>query len=358
MSISTIIRDDTDSLAPLREFPGLDPRSFQHPADLKATQALSRLPLFSALVKKISSSVMERHAQLMFSASSIRLGPAQGTSIYRKFEKAASILDLPSLPEIYLNSTLQFNAIAYGTKKYQIVLFAPLVDSLSEGELMAIIGHELGHLKCQHQLYMTVAFFMRTLGNSLFSNALPLGAGQAVSLGLQMAILNWQRSAELSCDRAALLVVQDSTTVARALSKLAGGSHKVLPEIHLDGVLEQADDYDDAGDSLLDKMLKVSMLAGQTHPFPIMRAREILRWADSDEYQAILSGSDTAPRVIENPGVLCGACGQRGSNSATFCRSCKVRLRGVTRSCAACRNTVGPAEVTCATCGNPLEISE
>jgi Zn-dependent protease with chaperone function len=44
-----------------------------------------------------------------------------------------------------------------------------------------------------------------------------------VSGAVEDALLRWLRAAELTCDRAALLVAQDPRVVISALMKLAGG---------------------------------------------------------------------------------------------------------------------------------------
>lgn len=53
------------------------------------------------------------------------------------------------------------------------------------------------------------------------------------------ALLRWLRAAELTCDRAALLVAQDSTVVIGALMKLAGGSPTFAHELSVDAFLQQ-----------------------------------------------------------------------------------------------------------------------
>jgi hypothetical protein len=53
------------------------------------------------------------------------------------------------------------------------------------------------------------------------------------------ALLRWLRAAELTCDRAALLVAQDPAVVIGALMKLAGGSPAFAHELSVDAFLEQ-----------------------------------------------------------------------------------------------------------------------
>ena len=85
--------------------------------------------------------------------------------------------------------------------------------------IQAVLAHELGHLKCEHGVWLTVAHVLA--GGTL--SILPVMA-RAVEDGL----LRWLRAAELTCDRAALLVAQDPRRVAaqctHSLHLLQGGS--------------------------------------------------------------------------------------------------------------------------------------
>lgn len=96
--------------------------------------------------------------------------------------------------------------------------------------IQAVIAHELGHLKCDHGVWLTMA-------NVLASNTLsvlPLLSG-----AVEDALLRWLRAAELTCDRAALLVAQDHRLVISALMKLAGGSPKLNKELNVEAFLNQ-----------------------------------------------------------------------------------------------------------------------
>jgi Zn-dependent protease with chaperone function len=53
------------------------------------------------------------------------------------------------------------------------------------------------------------------------------------------ALLRWLRAAELTCDRAALLVAQDPAVVIGALMKLAGGSPAFAHEYSVEAFLQQ-----------------------------------------------------------------------------------------------------------------------
>ena len=93
--------------------------------------------------------------------------------------------------------------------------------------------------------------------------------------------------------RSALLVAQDPKVVISALMKLAGGTPSYAHELDIDSFLEQARSYDEATASPLGTFLKNSMTRQLTHPLPVMRAREIDRWALDTQYRSLLSRNRT-----------------------------------------------------------------
>lgn len=71
------------------------------------------------------------------------------------------------------------------------------------------------------------------LANNTLS-VLPLLSG-----AIEDGLLRWLRAAELTCDRAALLVAQDHRVVISSLMKLAGGSPKLNAELNVEAFLRQ-----------------------------------------------------------------------------------------------------------------------
>ena len=346
------------------EFPHLSAAAFQHPLDVQATRNIARIPLLSQLMKKLSGTFFERQVWRANISGSVRLGPHQAGTVYQKFVRAAQILDVQKLPEVFVSSEGILNATAFGMENYQITLYRDLLDFLTEDELMAVIGHELGHVKCQHMLYKTLAYILRFFGVEVLNMMMPAGTGALASIPLQLAILHWERMAEFSCDRAALLVVQDPEVVASALTKLAGGSQRILPELNLDSVLEQAQLYDDGNDSLLEKIAKIQLMLFQTHPMPIVRVQKIMEWAESDEYRSILNGDyiqDAFPPVISFPDPVatkCGACQHWNPANAAFCIDCGANLRDQAQICTNCELELKPKWRICPGCGANLVETE
>jgi len=282
---------NTDSETLPKQFPDLHYRAFQHPLDREALKALEKVKFLDVVIKKFSEWFSEKNFRLLSISDNIRLSPNQCPSIYNGFVEAAKILDVRKLPEIYVDSEHTINAYAFGMENYTITLCSGLIDMLTEDELLAVIGHELGHIKCDHMLYTTMIHILTKFGTKLLNSFLPMGIGAVATTGIQVAIYNWYRMAEFSCDRAALLVVQEPQVVDRVLTKIAGYSHKIMAEINLDEVIRQADEYEEAGDKLMEKIMKLLQIIGHTHPMPVVRVKEIMKWSQSQEYRNILAGN-------------------------------------------------------------------
>jgi Zn-dependent protease with chaperone function len=108
-----------------------------------------------------------------------------------------------------------------------------------------------------------------------------LGVGAIVGQSLVIALHDWYRKAELTADRAGLLCVQDIDPCIRAFMKLAGGASKLYAEMDKQEFIRQIREYESADISALNRAYKVLITAYRTHPFPILRAKELDAWHSS-----------------------------------------------------------------------------
>ncbi|MBW8484060.1 M48 family metallopeptidase [Actinomadura parmotrematis] len=278
-------------------FPGISSRAYEHPADRSALVALRSLSGFDVVLRKLSGLLNERGFRLNYLSGSVRAGEDQFRHVHDMVRDACYILDLEQVPEVYVTQDPQPNAMALGSDKPFIVINTGLIDLLDEEELRAVVGHEVGHILSGHALYRSMMLILVQLGARVAW--LPLG-NIAIS-GIVIGLQEWFRKAELSCDRAGLLVGQDPDASKRVLMKLAGGVK--LAEMSTEAFLEQAREYDAAGD-VRDGILKFLSLINRSHPEAVVRFAEIDRWAREGEYQAILAGN--YPRRDDDAGANVG----------------------------------------------------
>ena len=264
-------------------FPGISARAYEHPADRSALVALRRLSGFDTVFRTLSGLLPERSLRLLFLSDSVRVGDTQFAHLHDMLRDACYILDLEQIPPMYVHQDPQPNAMCVGLDEPVIVLSTGLVELLDGEEMRAAIGHEVGHALSGHAVYRTVLLFLTSLAARVAW--IPLG-NVAVTTVLT-ALREWQRKAELSADRAGLLVGQDPRASLRGLMKLAGGNH--LHEMNVDAFLQQAEEYEAAGD-LRDSVLKILNVLPRSHPFATVRAAELKAWSESRDYQRILDG--------------------------------------------------------------------
>ena len=262
---------------------GLKADRFRHPLDLQATNTLKQLPGIDIAIRSVLGSVAEQFFYLNNIASSVLVSEQQLPHLHKLLIEACEILDLEP-PQLYVQQNPTPNAYTFAMRGKQpfVVLHTSLIEMLTPEEIQAVIAHELGHLKCEHGVYLTMVNLI-----VLAANMLPPW-GTVLAQSLQDQMLQWVRCAEFSCDRAALLAIQDPKVVMSVLMKLAGGSPTLAPQLNLDAFIEQAKAYDSVGTDSLGEVLQAAQTAQLTHPVPVIRAREIDRWASSAEYQSIL----------------------------------------------------------------------
>jgi Zn-dependent protease with chaperone function len=275
-------------------FPGLDSSAFQHPLDREATLQLKKLAGFDALVAKFIELRFEKLLYVFNIASSVQVNERQFPRIHGMLREGCAILDMPE-PALYVTQTPTVNAFTFGHNNPFMVLFTGTLDLLTDDELMTVIAHELGHIKAGHVLYLTMASQIRDL--SAMIGQLTLGIGSLVLIGIEAALINWRRRAELSADRAALLVMQDSAPVISTLAKLAGGSKRFADELNTDAFLDQARAYDEELEKgLLERFYRtIAELTQGNHPFTVERAKELKLWSEGEAYQRILNGDYLRP---------------------------------------------------------------
>ncbi|PPS41515.1 M48 family metallopeptidase [Chroococcidiopsis sp. TS-821] len=262
---------------------GLKADEFRHPLDLEATKALKQIPGADIIIRNLLGQMAEQFFYVDNIASSILVSEQQLPQFHKLLIEACRVLDLEP-PQLYVRQHPVPNAYTFAMRGKQpfIVMHTSLLDLLTPEEIQAVIAHELGHLKCDHGVYLTLV------------NLVVLAAGQLPNLGgfvaqaLQAQLLEWVRCAEFTCDRAALLATQDPKIVMSLLMKLSGGSPTLASQLNLDAFLAQARAYDDISNTELGEVLKSARISQLTHPLPVLRAREIDRWASSRDYQNLL----------------------------------------------------------------------
>jgi Zn-dependent protease with chaperone function len=265
---------------------GIDASQFRHPLDRDLTSFVRGTPLSNLAEDAIraSLSMVEQGARLDLLSSSVKVSLQQMPELHKAMVDASSVLDMGVVPELYVQSSSQANAFTLAfqgreNKPPIVVVTSALLDRCTNDEIEAIIGHELGHIKCSHSLYLTVGGLASA----------PLRGLPVVGSQFEQLLQQWRLAAEYSCDRASLLVAQDVNVVAGAMLKLFAGTARAT---NTQAFINQSKEYE----KLLkdaNPMVRASIRMQQrTHPLPVKRVAELEKWFNSEEYRSIIQRSE------------------------------------------------------------------
>ncbi len=278
-------------------YTGISSEAFRHPLDKQAEQTLRSVPGFDILARTFVEYLYERPQQIFHLGNSIQVGPRQYSSLYGMFRECVQDLDVSPQPSLFVSQNPQVNSYALGHERPYIVVNTGLLDLLEEVEIRTVLAHELGHVKCEHTILIQMAIW--AMGAASLLGEITLGLGNLISSGLIYAFHEWRRKAELSADRAALLVTDDLKPIVHTMMKLAGGSSRYANECSINEFIRQAEKYAQDEENL-NQIYKFLLYNGGkgtflTHPFPVERLHFIKSWFTSAEYENIRQGN--YPRV-------------------------------------------------------------
>jgi len=258
---------------------GISSKAYEHPADRAATAALKAIPHLDRILRRVIEFGYERALRRGVLGSAVRLGSEQLSDVWRAHERAYATLDLEPVPDLYLTQFPMANALTLGAGQPIVVVNSELVGLLDSEQLRGVFAHEAGHVLSDHVLYSTALVILLRL------TALP---GIPVPLfPLQAALMEWSRAAELSCDRAAALVIRDPLAVCRTLMVMAAGAEAA--NLDLDVFMRQGQDYREKV-SPFDRFSRLSDDLKLTHPMSVQRVHELMEWVRSGDYDRIVGG--------------------------------------------------------------------
>ncbi|KAE9448977.1 hypothetical protein C3L33_19125, partial [Rhododendron williamsianum] len=225
------------------------------------TLIMRAIPGLNELVKGVLGTVAETFMTLENMGTSVLVSEKQLPELHQLMVEAAEILKTEA-PDLYVRQSPVPNAytLAISGKKPFVVVHTSLVELLTRKELQAVLAHELGHLKCDHGVWLSIAniFILGAYG-------VP-GLGGLIAQVLEEQLFLWLRAAELTCDRAALLVAQDPK-----VQKTRNSSNINLRKCLTYPIL-----------------FRNAQTRQLSHPLPVLRAREIDEWSRSREYRNLL----------------------------------------------------------------------
>ncbi len=277
-----IICPECGWLRPLTEGYDVDCSAFQWSEDGKAMSALRKIKPLSLLAESISEKVGRRWIETTFNG--VLLSEKQLPGIYAQAVRAARVLAMPNMPDIYVSGELAWDCRTYGTNKDSfIVLGSALATNFRGPEILFLFAREMGHCRTGHALWKTVIRFLLgeqgprkgIMAGGLFAALSPTALLEGA---LEMPLLAWARQAEITADRAGLLAIGDEETARRVLLSWSLKSPLLYRQINVAAWLEQQDASED-------EMSKLSEVTTTATPYIARRLRLMTEFARSPELE-------------------------------------------------------------------------
>jgi Zn-dependent protease with chaperone function len=272
-------------LRPLAVNYQIDCSAFLWAQDGAAMSKLRSMNTLNAVAKTISDKVGRRWIETTFNA--IRLSERQLPEVYAQALRAARILGMNYMPDVYVSGDRMWDAMIFGSDSNAfLVLGTALITNFRGDDLLFVLAREMGHCRAGHALWKTVIRFLVgemsphrgiMAGGLVSAVGKVLNPGQLIESAMELPLLAWARQAEITADRAGLLAVGDEVVARRVLLAWSLKSSMLCQQINIEEWLAQeADD---------DQMTQLSEMLSSSTPYITRRLRLIQQFAVEPQMQ-------------------------------------------------------------------------
>lgn len=265
---------------------GLQASQYQHPLDKSSLAALRSIPALPSILKSFMNEVGEKPMRYQLLASSVQCGEEQFPELYAHLQKSQQSLGISNTPALFLSQSPVLNASTFGAENPIVVVHSALLYHLDDLGIRTVLGHELGHIHCEHSTYKLLATLILQGGAKLG------GWSQLLTTPLRMGLQKWSRCAELTADRAGLLASRSLEGSLQAFLRMAGGASEEMSAtitIKLAPFIAQARALREAeNDSWMDGLFANLVTLNRSHPFTAWRLLMLLDWVEQGHFLELL----------------------------------------------------------------------
>lgn len=172
---------------------------------------------------------------------------SEAPMLHQTISRLCAIADLPK-PRVAIVNTDMPNAFATGRnqKSAVVAVTTGIMRTLNQGELEAVLAHELTHIKNRDVMVITIASFLSSVASMIAQNFFFFGGGRddrdsgniwmvflvsvVVWILSTLLILALSRYREFSADRGSALITGQPSHLVSALMKISGQMSRVPKE--------------------------------------------------------------------------------------------------------------------------------
>ncbi len=260
--------------------------AFMWRQDADAMNVLRSLGPLTAAARMVSERV--GRPWLEASVNGLRLSERQLPDIFAQAVRAARIMALSYLPEIYVSGEQMWDAMTLGTDTSAFIVLGSVLTNFKGDDLLFVLGREMGHCRAGHALWKTVTQFVsgRSQRRTIMGDGVLklFNPAKLVESAVDAPLMAWARQAEITADRAGLLVVGKEEVARRVLMTWTLRSFPLQQRIDADAFREQEDAAEDVTQRVSEWMLSSTpYIAGR-----LKLMREFARSAELTGWRAVI----------------------------------------------------------------------
>ena len=263
---------------------GLKMEDYQYPGEKKALEALRKLQGIDKITAQFIKLLVQTTSLPEIQGNSFRISLKSCPEIYKLYLTALERLDMPEEYPLYSISSYDYNAFAFGGGSPFVCIHSSMLSDLEPEEIIAVLGHELGHIKGEHSIYDQMARMIKVVLSQI-----EIPGGGAARVAFQVYLMEWYRAHEYSADRAGMIACGRAAPEISLMSKLMGTGEK-LPFVKMtpEDIMAQEIYFEQSNNDLATKLMCVVSQAGMSHPFTALRIKALDEWEKSGEFEKLV----------------------------------------------------------------------
>lgn len=319
--------------------------AYQWRLDQQAMDTLRSIGPLTAAAGALSNRISR--PWLESSVNGIRLGADQLPDIFFVAVRAARIMGLPRMPEVYVSGDQMWECLTVGGEHESFVVIGSVLTTLKGADLAFLIGRQMGHIAAGHALWRSVLTFItgKQANRTIMGSGILqfLSPAKIIESAIDAPLMAWARHAEITADRAGAMVVGDREPIRRVLAQSVLKSFPLYQRLNL-AALERDIAMSD------DSQMAMSEWTMSTVPYLARRLRLLDDYLETPElkgWRAVIehwTRPPPAPPPAPDPEMIRMNCVGCGSPM----RLAKKDMEGKEKAKVKCPN---------AACGKVMEIA-
>jgi Zn-dependent protease with chaperone function len=269
-------------LRPLAPDYYMDTQAFLWSLDAQAMTVLESLGPVTAAARALSGRVGRPWFEA--TVNGIRLSDQQFPDIFTLGIRAARIMGLRQMPELYISGEMLWDAMTLGSDEQAFIVLGSVLTYFKGDEMLYLLGREMGHIRAGHVMWRTASKFVTgsthmnrsVMGSGLLNVLTP---GKMLENVIDAPIMAWARHSEITADRAGLLVTGNVEVARKVLMTSSLKSFPLFQRINQDDWLHQEEASDD-------QIMRLSEMTMSTSPFLARRMRMLREFASAPHAEA------------------------------------------------------------------------